>query len=237
MIRRVRRLAREGIANLRLSRTARDVRRENLTYLPPRKLLRIEKAIRDTAKISGAILEFGVALGGSGIILAKSGREYHGFDVFGMIPPPNPENDAADAIGRFAVISGGQSLGLGGDAYYGYRTDLLSDVERSFARHQAPAFFHKGLFVETWPVARINRASLVHIDCDWHDPVAYCLEAVRDILSPGGIIIIDDYHDYEGAKIAVDAFLARNHQFSFRQGPNPLLVKELDLSPQGSSSS
>ena len=67
-----------------LRRISRQVVQDRLTYLPVKKLQRLERAIRDTRAIPGDLLEFGVALGGSGIILAQDtqpGRRFHGFDV------------------------------------------------------------------------------------------------------------------------------------------------------------
>jgi Macrocin-O-methyltransferase (TylF) len=50
---------------------------------------------------------------------------------------------------------------------------------------------------------------LMHIDCDWHDSVAFCLDKARQYLSLGGVIVVDDYNDYQGCHLAVNNFLAR----------------------------
>nr|WP_255372173.1 TylF/MycF/NovP-related O-methyltransferase [Demequina sp. NBRC 110053] len=77
---------------------------------------------------------------------------------------------------------------------------------------------HRGLFDETWPMVAdgVGPLALVHIDCDWHDPVAYCLEAVAPLVSPGGVIVVDDYLTYEGARTATDAFMAAHPEFERR---------------------
>lgn len=215
-----------------LSPVTRRVVRDRLTYLSVEKLKRIERAARETENVPGDILEFGVALGGSGIILAHSAappKKFAGFDVFAMIPPPTSEKDDQKSKDRFAVISTGQSQGIKGDTYYGYRPDLFSDVQASFAKHGVPissgVSLHKGLFEETWPEAGVESISLAHIDCDWYDPVKYCLEACADKLSPGGILVIDDYHDYGGSRTAVDEFLKTRPDFSMESGANPFLRK------------
>ena len=112
--------------------------------------------------------------------------------------------------------------------YYGYRQNLLSEVKGNFARHGLRVgtegiHLHEGLFEDTWPTTAIQSLALVHIDCDWYDPVSYCLEAVGSRLNPGGVIIIDDFHDYGGARIAVEEFLDRNPRYAFDDGPNPIL--------------
>ena len=67
--------------------------------------------------------------------------------------------------------------------------------------------------------------AFVHIDCDWYDPVKYCLHAIAHVLSPGGLVVIDDYHAYEGCRTAVDEFIASRSDFRFEPGPNPILRK------------
>ena len=57
--------------------------------------------------VPGNFLEFGIALGGSTIIITKKltkSRQYHGYDVFSMIPPPT-QNDDNDAHERYSVIT------------------------------------------------------------------------------------------------------------------------------------
>ena len=211
----------------------RQVVGEKLTYLPFQKLQRLERAISETSKVPGDIVEFGVALAGSAIILAqgaRSNRRFHGFDVFGMIPPPTSDKDDAKSKERFETIKSGQSSGIGGDLYYGYRSDLLSDVKAAFARHGPPVdghlvHLHKGLFEETWDGSGITRIALAHIDCDWYDPVMFCLQACADKLSDGGLMIIDDYNDYGGCRTAVDEFLAQRTDFTLEAGLNPILRK------------
>jgi hypothetical protein len=50
----------------------------------------------------------------------------------------------------------------------------------------------KGLFDQTWPSSASERIAFAHLDCDWYDPVRYCLGAVADRLSPGGVMMLDE---------------------------------------------
>ena len=89
---------REEIVAFRLSRLARDVKRQNLTYLTNEKLLRLQRTLRavEASRTEGDFIEFGVALGGSAILIAtaaKGKRRFLGFDVFGLIPEPSSEKD------------------------------------------------------------------------------------------------------------------------------------------------
>ena len=101
--RRLIRRLRMAVLRRTLSQTTKAVVRDKLTYLSPARLHRLEKALRHvrSRQIPGDIVEFGIALGGSTVILAKAagadGRSFHGFDVFGMIPPPTSDKDDARA--------------------------------------------------------------------------------------------------------------------------------------------
>lgn len=217
-----------------LPREVRSVLRDRLTYLSPEKLTRLTSAMREISRrgIPGDILEFGVALGGSSILLAKhatTARQFHGFDVFAMIPAPTSAKDDPKSKERFEVISAGRSRGIGADIYYGYRTDLFESVCATLARYGRPVgdgrvLLHKGLFEDTWPSYDRAPIAFAHIDCDWYDPVRFCLNAVLSRLAPGGIAILDDYHDYGGCRAASDEFLSEHPgEFTVDDGANLIL--------------
>lgn len=220
----------------RLSPVAQRMRREKLTYLRPAKLVRIETALRRLRqrRVPGDYLEFGVALGGTAALIAQAARRadarFVGLDVFATIPPPTSEHDDAKSRERYAVIAAGEATGIGDEVYYGYRDDLLDHVGQVLASVDAPVDgrqirLAKGLFDETWPTLDVERVAFAHIDCDWHDPVLYCLNAVAPKLSDDGVIVIDDYHDYPGCRTAVDAFLDQNRDFRMVPGANPLIAR------------
>jgi asparagine synthase (glutamine-hydrolysing) len=222
---------------MEISPTARTVREEGLTYLGPDRLGRLEGALREVLDqdVTGDVVEFGIALGGSAIVLARmasaAGRRFQGFDLFGMIPAPRSEKDDDTSRARYAVIASGQSTGLNGAVYYGYRSDLYEEVRASFERHGLPVdgekvALHKGLFEDTVPGLLSPAIALAHVDCDWYDPVSFCLQRLADRVAPGGIVLLDDYNDYGGCRTAAQEFLAARPDYAFEAGPNAILRRK-----------
>ena len=214
---------------------ARAVYREKLTYLRAGKMRRLQRAAKSALGVAeGCVVEFGLALGGSGIVLAKlaqrADRVFHGFDVFGMIPPPNSAKDDDVSRNRYSIIASGQSKGIGGDLYYGYRDDLYGDVCRAFARHGVPVDgkhvqLHEGLFEATLRDFSNQPIAFAHLDCDWYDPVALCLTAVHARSTIGTTIVLDDYNDYAGCRSATDEFLAAHSEYNIDRGRNAILTR------------
>src|SRR3546814_15972885 len=98
-----------------------------------RKLVRIEAALAEVKRrnVSGDIVEFGVALGGSAILLAREtseARRFHGLDVFAMIPPPTSEKVDPQSKTPYEARAPGQASGLIGDPYYVYRAALSDHI-------------------------------------------------------------------------------------------------------------
>jgi len=197
----------------------KKVREQSLTYLSPDRLISIYESLRRVKRerVPGDFAEFGIALGGSAIAIAKQldgERRFYGFDVFRMIPPPS-ESDDDDARARYDVIQTGRSPGLGGDPYYGYVDNLYQQVVDRFGGFGIPidqkrVHLVRGLFEDTVVFPREQRFAFLHIDCDWFEPVQLCLERTLPHLSPNALVIIDDYNDYRGCRRATDEFL-RDH--------------------------
>lgn len=192
-------------------RLTRSVTQQRLSYLEPTAL----RDLYDAAKAltgPGSIVEAGCALGGSSIILAaakEASRPMFVYDVFGMIPSPG-EADGRDVQERYKVIAAGDSPGIGGETYYGYRDNLLGEVVESFTRYgldpgKNAVRFIKGLYEDTlYPPQPV---ALAHIDCDWYESVKTCLTRLDSRMVPGGRIVIDDYDAWSGCRTAVDEFL------------------------------
>jgi len=69
----------------------------------------------------------------------------------------------------------------------------------------------KGLFKDTFLLELPQKVSLLHIDSDWHESVLLCLNTFYDKVVEGGVILLDDFGHWEGAREALFDFLESRH--------------------------
>lgn len=211
-----------------------DVRRSKLTYLSSRALLELQDAVVavESKGIQGSIIEAGVGLGGSAIVIAtakQKERKLLLYDVFGTIPPPG-EKDGIDAKLRYQVIAEGNAVGIEGDQYYGYQGSLRAKVHallesRGFPPASNNIDLIQGTFQDSLHIS--EPVALAHIDCDWHESVSACLERITPNLSAGGRLIIDDYFHWSGCRKAIDSFFSgKKSMYQFERRAALHIIKE-----------
>lgn len=204
--------------------TIKNVHNQQLSYLGWAALYDLYAATKQIRKdkVPGSLIEAGCALGGSALVIASSKAcetDFLVYDTFEMIPPPNQE-DGQDAQNRYKQIAAGEAQGVRGEGdYYGYIPNLLEKIRDSFASFGFPVeknniHLVKGLFQDTMQIQ--EPVSFAHLDCDWYESVITCLTRIEPHLSPGGILVIDDYFDWSGCKKAVDEYFSdKRDQYDF----------------------
>jgi hypothetical protein len=70
--------------------------------------------------------------------------------------------------------------------------------------------FVRGRVEDTVPARAPQRISLLRLDTDWYGSTYHELVHLYPRLSRGGVLIIDDYGHWQGARRAVDRFLAEH---------------------------
>jgi hypothetical protein len=80
--------------------------------------------------------------------------------------------------------------------------------------------FVKGRVEETIPLQAPDSVALLRLDTDWYESTRHELEHLFPRLARGGVIIIDDYGHWRGARRAVDEYL---HEHNVR-----LLLHRID---------
>jgi O-methyltransferase len=150
--------------------------------------------------IPGDLLEAGAWRGGASIFM-RACLKLHGStrrlwvaDSFQGLPPPSRVEDAP------YDLSGVQYLAVS-----------LDDVKRNFERFEMlddQVQFLQGWFSDTLPKAPIGRLALLRLDGDLYQSTMDVLNALYHKVSPGGFLIVDDYHSWEPCRQAITAFRA-----------------------------
>jgi len=171
------------------------------------RVLALRDAVRyvSSAKIPGDICECGVWRGGSMMVVAltllemgDTSRDLYLFDTFTRPPEPGPKDspsagaELADAlkIPELALLPIEEVRAkLGDTGYPGEKIHLV-----------------QGLVEDTVPARAPENLALLRLDTDYYSSTAHEMQHLYGRLSPGGILIIDDYGKFIGARTAVDEY-------------------------------
>jgi len=154
--------------------------------------------------LPGCVIECGVWRGGMVAGLATvlgSSRTYFLFDSFEGLPPAKAIDGAAALDWQANTTSPG---------YHDNCTAGESIARAAMARAGTTnAVLVKGWFEQTLstfsppvPIA------LLRLDCDWYESTKTCLEHLFPFVSPGGLVLIDDYYTWDGCARAVHDYLS-----------------------------
>jgi O-methyltransferase len=163
-------------------------------------------------RIPGAVVECGVWKGGSMMAaaltlldLGETDRHIYLFDTFsGMSEPADIDRDqvkgklARDLLPKSVLIQAHSPL---------------HEVQQAMDKTKYPKdriVFVQGKVENTIPAAAIEPIALLRLDTDWFESTYHELVHLYPRLAPGGILIIDDYGHWEGARKAVDQYIAEN---------------------------
>jgi hypothetical protein len=129
-------------------------------------------------------------------------REYFLFDSFEGLPPAREELDGASAV---AWQKNSRS-----PAHYNNCTAAEEEAAAAMKLSGASSFsLVKGWFNETLQGFRPpNEIAVLRLDGDWYESTRACLENLYPHVAPGGIVIVDDYHIWDGCARAVNEFLS-----------------------------
>jgi O-methyltransferase len=160
--------------------------------------------------IEGDVVECGVWRGGSSMLsalaLLQSGgseRTLWLYDTFEGMSEPT-EHD---------VAASGERVSENWDYYREAREHPvlayagLADVQANMASTGYPperVRFVQGKVEDTIPATAPEQIALLRLDTDWYESTRHELEHLYPRLVPGGVLIIDDYGAWQGARRAVD---------------------------------
>lgn len=185
----------------------------------------------------GDVVECGVGLGGSAYLAARSLRELDDtgrwlwlYDTFdGHWEPPGADDGYVADDDRTRLLratarrnrtnierDGRQAAAWTEPGHVG-----ADEVRRLVERSGYPAGnvrIVEGLVQQTIPATRPDAVAILRLDTDFYESTLHELQHLYPLLSPGGVLIVDDYGKHLGATRAVDEY------FSGVTSP-PLLVR------------
>lgn len=198
------------------------------TMTSKERILSVQQAVRYIVQydIQGAIVECGVWKGGCIMAamyvlsnLNATDRDLFLFDTFEGMPPPRPED---------VEINGKSAAQLMSDHAHPMIECILAragidEVRSNVLQTRYPQEhirFVQGRVEVTIPEHAPEQIALLRLDTDWYESTRHELMHLFPRLVPGGVLIIDDYGHWKGARKAVDEY--------FAQYKHPIFLHRID---------
>ncbi|MFM7207145.1 MAG: TylF/MycF/NovP-related O-methyltransferase [Planctomycetaceae bacterium] len=171
-------------------------------------------AVRHVSRhaIPGDVVECGVWRGGSMMAAARTllecgdMRRLHLFDTFaGMPPPADVDRDRSGTRAADLLAAADRETSSI------WACSPLDDVRRNVLGTGYPAElveFVVGRVEQTVPERAPETIAILRLDTDWYESTKHELVHLYPRLVVGGVLIIDDYGHWQGARRAVDEYLA-----------------------------
>jgi hypothetical protein len=187
------------------------------TCTSPERIYALCNAIRYIVnnQISGDIVECGVWKGGSVmaamltlIDLGKTKQNIYLYDTFEGMTEPSDKDISIEGKNALNVFMEKQE----NEEKWVYSS--LNDVKNavySTGYDKEKIHFVKGKVEDTLPEFAPDCISLLRLDTDWYESTHHELIHLFSRISKGGVIIIDDYGHWKGAREAVDEYIRENN--------------------------
>ena len=181
---------------------------QSLTMIGVKRMANLRELVESVLvnNIPGDLIETGVWRGGACIMMRAilktcniTDRRVWVADSFAGLPPVNAKLYPADI----------------GSEYHEYDELVVSleEVQANFRAYDLlddQVKFLQGWFKDTLPSAEIEQLALLRLDGDMYESTMDALTALYPKLSPGGYVIVDDYHIVPACKKAVGDYCRDN---------------------------
>ena len=169
-------------------------------------------ALVEEREIPGALVECGVAEGGTAAMMALASNKLGHiprmkwfFDSYEGLPEPTAEDYENGKAGHFVrPLPEGSCLGT---------IEQVSELLfNTFDFDCGEIHLIKGWFQNTVPPhrERVGEIAVLRLDGDWYESTKIPLENFYRLVAPGGFVIVDDYATCFGSRKAVDEFRVVN---------------------------
>ena len=194
---------------------------ENHTLTTHERVIALVDSVRHITRytIPGAIVECGVWRGGSmmaaALTLIEQGdtsRDLYLFDTFTHMPPSGPEDFTVNGQ-KVVDVAAGVAIP---DTYAYIPIEAVREAMLSTGYPEARMHFVQGLVEDTIPANAPDRIALCRLDTDYYESTKHELEHLYPRIHGGGILLVDDYGHFLGAKKAVDEYFGDQPPFMHR---------------------
>jgi O-methyltransferase len=168
------------------------------------------------ADIPGAIVECGVWRGGSMMAVARTlmrlgvqQRELYLFDTFEGMSEPGHYDVAMTGEPATALLE--RARRTEDDAMWCYAPfERVAEAMSLTDYPTARIHLIRGKVEDTLQMSAPSRIALLRLDTDWYESTRHEMEQLFPRLSRGGVLILDDYGHWQGAKRAIDEYLTKH---------------------------
>jgi O-methyltransferase len=196
------------------------------TMTTPPRIYALARAVEYVAArpVEGAFVECGVWRGGSMMAIALTllrlgvtDRELYLFDTFEGMTKPGEEDvkhsgeRATDLLAESSRDSHDWAVAS---------LDQVREAVLSVGYPEERIHFVQGPVEETLPEHAPAQIALLRLDTDWYSSTKHGLMHLYPHLTRGGVLIVDDYAYWQGARQAVDEYIQENGL--------PLLLNRID---------
>jgi len=189
------------------------------TMTSPERIYSVIEAIKyiERKKIEGCVVECGVWKGGSMMAAALTlqhlntvNRDLYLFDTFEGMPPAGnvDENYSGEKANKILEKESNEKLTSVNWAY-----STIDEVKNNIYSTGYPVnriHLIKGKVENTITTDFRKPIALLRLDTDWYESTNHEMEYLFPLLQPGGVLIIDDYGFWKGARKAIDEYLVKN---------------------------
>jgi hypothetical protein len=185
----------------------------------PEAIVTLVRAVDRVIKqgIPGAFVECGVYMGGNIEVMIRA-LQRHGvsdcdiylYDTFAGMPKPEERDDGVLGAKAFWEAHRTREDGDKGSNWMKAGVELVRQRIEPLGYPEKHLHFIKGMVEETIPATMPEKIAILRLDTDFYSSTKHELQHLYPRLSPGGILIIDDYGAFPGARAATDEYSAEH---------------------------
>jgi O-methyltransferase len=186
------------------------------TMTSPERLYALIQAVRYVSAVSipWCIVECGVWRGGSMMAAAHTlletgdaTRDLYLYDTYEGMSQPGAKDVDIEGHAASALLQ--EKDRNDPDSVWCYaRLEDVRTALSSTGYDESRMHFVRGKIEDTIPASAPGHIAVLRLDTDWYESTRHELEHLYPRLSPGGVLIIDDYGHWAGCRQAVDEYFA-----------------------------